>query len=261
MKDFSRWSKEEIKTLFKFVEIKKSEGMPLIQIFFNYAQATKRHTNSVRNYYYKELSLMQNNVDFAKELNINLDNHEVVRGIPFSKEEQTKMLEQIEKLLSQGFSVRKACLKLADGDASKMIRLQNKYRAIVKQKGENNSMGEIIKMPQNKTGLSDEDVKALFMGLIKLVKKQEYENAKLTLKGELFDANEKLKDAMAKLAVKENLISKLKEQIVLVKNQLDTQKQESIKRRVNSVSKTKSASSLVREYFKQTNLAVNKAEN
>ena len=66
MENYSKWDDEEIKTLFKFVEIKKQEGMPLIKIFAEYATKTLRHANSVRNYYYNKDKT--NELDFTSSL-------------------------------------------------------------------------------------------------------------------------------------------------------------------------------------------------
>ena len=49
------WEDEEVKALFKFVEIKKEEGMPLIKIFADFGKRVGRCQNSVRNYYYEEI--------------------------------------------------------------------------------------------------------------------------------------------------------------------------------------------------------------
>ena len=162
MQNISHWSKEEIQALFKFVEIKKHEGMPLIKIFDQYAAFTARHQNSVRNYYYKELAYLSQNPNFAKELEINLNNHQVTKATTFSADETNAIVNNIDNLKEEGYSVRKACLVLADNDAGKMIRLQNKYRSV---KSSQTFMGEIIKMPQRQV-IGDEEIKALFLGLV-----------------------------------------------------------------------------------------------
>ena len=215
---YAKWSDEEVKTSFKFIEIKKSEGYPLIKIFDMYAKSVCRCKNSVRNYYYKEIESLKNDNERAKMLNINLYNHVIVKGNPFSKEEEDMLLKNMEKLINNGYSVRKACLTLSNNDIAKMIRLQNKYRAL-KRGDEKNNMGEIIKMPEKRDGLNDEDIKALFLGLINLVKKQEFNNAKKNMENELNLANEKLKKALEEIVLKQKKIELLKNKIALLTNE------------------------------------------
>ena len=60
-KEFCAWQDEEVKSLFKFVEVKKSEGVPLIKIFDEFALKVGRRQNSVRNYYYNEIKELTKN--------------------------------------------------------------------------------------------------------------------------------------------------------------------------------------------------------
>lgn len=245
MSNFSKWDNEEVKTLFKFVEIKKSEGMALINIFNQYASLTQRKQNSVRNYYYKELLCMTKNTQRAKELQIDLTNHSVNRGVPFTKSEEETIVKKISELVEQGCSVRKACLKLSNGNVPTMLRLQNKYRSITKINEK--PMGQIIKMPIKNQKITEEDIKALFMGLVKMVKRQEQENIKVMYENELFKANEKLKMAFAEIVIKQNQIEKLKEEICLVKNKLNQNKECLIKKRI--IQNKNSATNAIKDFF------------
>lgn len=251
MEKFTAWDNEEVKTLFKFIEIKKSEGVPLVDAFSQYAECTFRHKNSVRNFYYKELESLQKDKFKAQSLGIDLNNHIVVKGQAFSKDEQSNMVKQIDNLINNGYSVRKACLKLSGGNVAEMLRYQNKYRAIknTKKIKEKPTMGQIIKMPQKTEKLSEEDIKVLFLGLVRLVKKQEYENAKSAFETQLFKANEKLKHAIAEIAFKQNQIDNLREEIKVVKNKLEENQELLLKEKVSKVNK-KSASNVLKNYFK-----------
>ena len=246
MERVSNWEDEEVKTLFKFIEIKKSEGMALVTIFDKYANCTKRQKNSVRNYYYKELNNLKNDKDRVQKLNIDLSKHIVSKGVPFSKEEEEKTIKEINKLIDSGCSIRKACLTLSNGNVPVMLRLQNKYRALSQKKENKSSMGQIIKMPTRSEKLSEEDIKALFMGLVKLVKKQEAENIKSMYENELYKANEKLNKAIVEIANKQSKIEKLKSEIEIVKNELN-QKGE-ILQRISNVSKNR-AKDTIKEFF------------
>lgn len=245
MTKVSNWSDEEVKTLFKFVEIKKQEGMPLVKVFAQYANKTMRQANSVRNYYYRELSQMLDDRKRADALDINLKNHVVTKSKPFSQDEESDVLKKINELKNKGYSVRKACLELSNGNVSTMIRLQNKYRALTKS--EQKPMGEIIKMPVRYQKLNDDDIKALFMGLVKLVKKQEAENARIVFENEIYSANQKLQKVMAELSKKRSEVEKLKTELVLIKQELDNK----FAKRNNSVGicNKKGASAILKQYF------------
>jgi len=247
MKKSNAWEDEEVKTLFKFIEIKKREGVPLITIFKLYADKVGRMQNSVRNYYYKEVEALNCDKERCKSLGIDIKEHKVLNVKPFSKSDSNKLLAKVNKLRAQGHSVRKSCLMIAEGDATKMIRVQNKYRSLVKEK-EKTQMDNIIKMPVKKNVLNDEDVNALFLGLLKLVKKQEFEKAKTVYENDIKSANDKLKDAVAKLIVRENKIDDLKKQLTLLQNQtkLLKEKLENVRIKVSK----QNANTLLANYFK-----------
>lgn len=234
-REVGNWEDEEVKTLFRFVEIKKSEGVPLIKIFKEYAEKTYRHQNSVRNYYYKEIKALGENMERLNKLKIKLENHIAKTPEPFNSGETKNTINQINELLEKGYSVRRACLELADGDATKMVRLQNKYRSEVKYKKENN-MSNIIKMPSNNL-MSDEDINALFLGLIKLVKRQEEEKAKIQSQIELSTANDRLKQALKEIVLKKAEIEKLQRKISLLNEEITQQKEKEVIKKIKYVQK------------------------
>lgn len=61
MKNYSRWKDEEIKQLFDIVEKNRKENRSLLSAFSEYAKLSGRKRNSIRNYYYQELSELQKN--------------------------------------------------------------------------------------------------------------------------------------------------------------------------------------------------------
>lgn len=52
--------------------------------------------------------------------------------IPFTEAETHDLLRQVLTGCGQGMSVRACVMRMADGDHSRMLRYQNKYRAILK---------------------------------------------------------------------------------------------------------------------------------
>lgn len=264
MKDFSRWDREEVKTLFRFVEIKKQEGLPLVKIFDEYANKTARKPNSIRNYYYKELGNMYADENLAKEYGVNLANYPLTQSQPFTQSEEKQVILQIDELRNRGYSVRRACLELSGGDVSQMIRLQNKYRAIVKskecKKTTNIDMGQVIKMQPPKPKITDDEIKSLFLGLIRIVKNQEQENLKCLYEKEIFEANEKLKQAVDLLATKQKMINSLQNKLSLIKGELEEQKAQQ-EDKSQKIGQGLIATKLLKKYFSDqklitTNLAI-----
>lgn len=254
--NYSKWDEEEVKTLFRFVEVKKSEGVALVNIFKDYANKTHRAKNSVRNYYYKEIIELSNNNERLKKLKIDLSLHNVKVALPFSKKEEDKMMKEMKFLINKGYSVRKACLELSKGDISTMIRIQNKYRSLKAKnlnKDKKVNCDNIIKMPIKKEILSEQDINALFLGLVRLVKKQEYENAKNIMQKEINTANQKLKEAITIIANKENEIKSLKCEIAIYKSKEVFKKETELNNKLKQEKNNKAKNALELYFNKSKN--------
>ena len=170
----SKWTKAHIDLLIE----KAKSGNVRTSAFEEVARQTSRKPNSVRNYYYKNL---------AKEK---------AKFVPFSPAEVKNSLREIILGTSRGESVRSICFRLADGDKSKMLRFQNKYRTILRShpqkitnmKNELESQGYLVKSPlksnivmlpeRSNKKLTDNDINNLFLGLMRLIKKQAEDGVK-----------------------------------------------------------------------------------
>ena len=145
-KNFKPWTEEKILHLFTFVEQQKKKNICLVKIFKDYALLTNKKPNSIRNYYYNQIEYFNLYPDSAQKLNINLQNHKAKKISHFSSTEQ-EIIDKLNNLIKQGYSVRKACLTLANGDVNYMMRLQNKYRYQVLMRiesGNRNLLDEIF---------------------------------------------------------------------------------------------------------------------
>lgn len=111
MKKFG-WSEEEKDILNKFTCLALKNKQPLISAFEKTALLTGRKADSVRNFYYK-----------TREENS--------PSLRFSKEEKEDMLFYILKEVGKGKSVRQCCFDIG-GDKKGMLRLQNKFRSVIK---------------------------------------------------------------------------------------------------------------------------------
>ena len=210
----SIWSDEEVKSLFNTVEEKRGKGESLKNAFSMHAQKFHRKGNSVRNYYYHEVDNLQKDDARRTRLNIDLKKHIKNRLVPFSKEQEEKFLSEVKALTDKGMSVRSACFKLSNGDMTLMTRLQNKFQNLKKEKTENKD--NIITFKSRKM-LTDADINSLFAGLVKLVKKNAYEEVNVKIKEEKETSEYLLKEAYLELNKKEKEINKLKDELNMFK--------------------------------------------
>ena len=208
------WKHEEISDLYSLVEKYKTQAKPIFSAFTEHANKYGRKNTSVRNFYYKSLSEFSKNTTEAKKYGINLAQHKKMSPEIFSDEEKIK-LDKIKSFVAGGMSVRRACYKLAEGDAKKMLRYQNKYRSQNFQKPQ---FDNVITMPK-KTGLSDTEINSLFMGLVKLIKRCAMEQVSGKMEMEVKSANDALRRSLIELASKQKEIESLKYNFEMLKNE------------------------------------------
>lgn len=128
MNKINGYTAEEAGSLVRYVCEGKLKGKTLTRIFEEYAGRTGRAKGSVRNYYYALLKRTDD--EQVKKLLAGTDlKAETVR--PFTDEETDRILRAILTEKSKGVSVRRAVLKLAEGDDKLMLRYQNKYRNVL----------------------------------------------------------------------------------------------------------------------------------
>ena len=228
------WDNSEVQALFMEVENYKNKNKTLRDAFISHAQKYNRQPNSVRNYYYHEVDMLGKDQGRLKKLGINLEMHKKNAIIYFSQEEETSLMEKISDFVRQGVSVRKACFTLSNGDAGQMLRYQNKYRNFlskkksvecdkVQEKPKSSlkpySDNNIITFKKTQKSLSDAEVQALFMGLVRLVKKNAIIEGEEKFKTELNTANHLLRKALTQISSQERELEKLKEEYLKLKNE------------------------------------------
>ena len=117
------WRDEESDTLFCAVREASRQGTPLRSVFEQVASSLGRKPNSIRNYYYAQLRQ-------RPETGLN-------RAAPFqtfTEEEVRELLRTVLIARGQGISVRACVMRMAGGDRGLMLRYQNKYRSILKNR-------------------------------------------------------------------------------------------------------------------------------
>jgi len=118
------WRQEEIDLLFSTVNEAAQDGRPLRDVFAQVGEQLSRKPNSIRNFYYARVretpGLSNRQTPFRA----------------FSPEELHQLLRNVLIGRGQGESVRACVTRLAQGDRSSMLRYQNKYRSILKNRPE-----------------------------------------------------------------------------------------------------------------------------
>lgn len=191
------WNEQETKALFKLVEEYKKKHKPLLDAFCAHAKKFNRKTLSVRNFYYQKCDEVLNSENLQKKLNINIDMHQKNNFAKFDQRQTDKLLEFIKKRQRQGVSVRKACMEMANNDATMLVRFQNKYEQEKRKKMKDTKKSETsakkekdIKNFKNPTNvisfpveqklvsqkLTDAEIQSLFLGLVNLIKKSAKQN-------------------------------------------------------------------------------------
>lgn len=118
------WQQEEIDLLFSAVNDAADKGTPLRDVFADVGERLSRKPNSIRNFYYARVR--QTPQLSARQANFR----------PFTQEELHQLLRGVLMGRGQGESVRACVTRMAGGDKAGMLRYQNKYRSILKNKPE-----------------------------------------------------------------------------------------------------------------------------
>ena len=118
------WREEETAILFDAVESAQREGRSLRDAFGDVGRQLGRKPNSIRNYYYAQARALP-------------DLHP--RKAPFqtfTQEELDWLLREVLLARAEGESVRACVARLSGGDRQRMLRYQNKYRSVLKNRPE-----------------------------------------------------------------------------------------------------------------------------
>lgn len=115
------WTEQEDRALLDCVLDARKTRQPLKTAFDTVAAQTDRRPNSVRNHYYTQLKPVEKTEPAF---------------LPFSEDETDRLLDAVLLALSNGQSVRACTLDMAGGDTRRMLRYQNKYRALLKTQPE-----------------------------------------------------------------------------------------------------------------------------
>lgn len=149
MNKINGYTVEEAESLVEYISEGKGEGKTLSYLFEAYGKTHGRAKGSVRNYYYALLKSRSDERVSAILRGKNLAAEEIKE---FTEEETDRVLTEILTERSKGLSVRRAIRNIAGEDEKLMLRLQNKYRNVLKKQPER------IKAAMLKLGYEEADM-------------------------------------------------------------------------------------------------------
>lgn len=132
MNNNTNWTIEQTVELFDRCAEARKNGKSLSAAFKAMSEKTGRSLNSVRNYYYGQAKTFELVPEVAQKLGIKKAEVERERFVPFSDGEVRALVENVLIAKGEGKSVRCAIFELAKGDPKTALRLQNKYRSVLR---------------------------------------------------------------------------------------------------------------------------------
>lgn len=202
------FSKKETNQLVNDVASAKKKGIPLTQVFEDFALTTSRKKGSVRNFYYM---LLKSDSEIIKKNQLSAQ-----RVQAFTKAEERTLLEQILSGVKEGKSVRRAIIDISKGDDKLALRMQNKYRNLVTSSPEFvKEVSESLKLKK----LTNRNSRAIQPHIEKL--SEEIDRLVEKLNGKIKEENKRLMTELRKLKA-ENAQLRLKEGTSIVSDYFKT---------------------------------------
>lgn len=166
MNKINGYTEEEATGLIEYIYTGKNAGKTLSYLFETYGKEHSRAKGSVRNYYY---SLLKKRGDDRVSRILEGKNLTAGEIRPFTEEETDEMLKKVLLEKSKGLSVRRAIINVSGGDDRLMLRMQNKYRNLLKKQPERIAKAaQEAGLPEEKTFLQrklEREIDALYSRL------------------------------------------------------------------------------------------------
>ena len=125
------YTEEEAKGLIDYVEKGKQAGKTLTKLFALYGDEHGRAKGSVRHYYYALMKNQKGDDRIVQLLDGRTLRVEKIRE--FTEEETDWAIKSILAEKQKGLSIRRAIFNISKGDDKLNLRLQNKYRNVLKK--------------------------------------------------------------------------------------------------------------------------------
>lgn len=130
MNKINGYTEEEATGLIEYIYTGKNAGKTLSYLFETYGREHSRAKGSVRNYYYAFLKKRDD-----ERVRRILEGKDLTASCirPFTEEETEELLEKVVEGRARGLSVRRSIIEAAGGDEKRTLRMQNKYRNLLKK--------------------------------------------------------------------------------------------------------------------------------
>ena len=177
MNKINGYTEEEAAGLIEYIYTGRHAGKTLSYLFETYGREHNRAKGSVRNYYY---AFLRSRAD--ERVQRILAGKDLAAGEirPFTEAETDEMLKKVLTEKSKGMSVRRAIRNLCGGDEKLMLRMQNKYRNLLKKQPERvRRAAEEAGVPEEKSFMQrrlEREIDALYARIASELKE---ENARL----------------------------------------------------------------------------------
>ena len=125
------YKQKDIIGLAEFLMQNKSGS--LSSIFEQFAVLNGKAKGTVRNLYYALAKKSNTDSEFCQKY-LGGKPIKIAKSEEFEKEEERELIKEILRAKTNGKSVRSIIMQMADGDAKKALRYQNKYRNVIKNK-------------------------------------------------------------------------------------------------------------------------------
>ena len=119
------WQQQEIEALRQSIQTAEQSGESLRSVFDRLGAQLGRKPNSIRNFYYAQMRAQE---EEGKPRTLPFET--------FSPDEVEQLIAQVLTARAQGLSVRACVRNLAEGNHTRMLRYQNKYRSTIRTRPE-----------------------------------------------------------------------------------------------------------------------------
>ena len=184
MNKINGYTEEEATGLIEYIYAGKSAGKTLSYLFETYGAEHSRAKGSVRNYYY---AFLKKKDDERVERILKGKNLEAGTVRPFTEAEIDELLKRVLMEKAKGLSVRRAIMNICGGDEKLMLRIQNKYRNLLKKQPER------VEKAAREAGIPEEK------SFLQRKLEKEIDSLYSRLAGDLRRENERLRAELEKL--------------------------------------------------------------
>ncbi len=181
MNKINGYTQDEAENLVEYIYSGRQSGKTLSYLFDTYGKSHGRAKGSVRNYYY---ALLKSKGDIRVQKLLKGKDLTACEIKEFTESETDEVINNILIERSKGYSVRRAIKNIAGDDEKLVLRLQNKYRNILKKQPDRIERA-IEKLGLSRDGALETDKRVLLKSKIEREINTLYDKINSALKAEV----------------------------------------------------------------------------